>query len=321
MAKKAAISECTGTSLVNSGYGSEYRPTRAVIFITFGVGAERRRHYFRNVQGHFQPSQLFRRLTGRRVAWTHFPVEKVSIRSESTKLRGVERQEVLQLFADPDVADREAQLAGDGDHDSALGRAVQFVSTMPVTWAASVNRRACCRPFCPVVASMTSSVWCGARNLPLRRAAHLVQLLHQVGLRVQTAGGIDQQDVRRARFCGRRRVEERCRGIAALPGLDESDAGALRPDLELLDGRGAEGVGGAEQDGFAPRRKSAASLPLVVVLPVPFTPTSRMTSGAGAAWRTGAFTQSRMRRISSFRATLAPHRSRGRDEARGRAGG
>ena len=34
-----------------------------------------------------------------------------------------------------------------------------FVSTIPVTRAASVNSLACCKPFCPVVASITSSVW------------------------------------------------------------------------------------------------------------------------------------------------------------------
>ncbi len=40
-------------------------------------------------------------------------------------------------------------------------------------------------------------------------------------------------------------------GVSALFGLDDRDVGALGPDLQLLDGGGAEGVGGAEQDGAA----------------------------------------------------------------------
>ena len=40
-----------------------------------------------------------------------------------------------------------------------------FVSTMPVTPEVSVNLRACSRPFCPVVASSTSSTSCGASGI------------------------------------------------------------------------------------------------------------------------------------------------------------
>ncbi len=77
-------------------------------------------------------------------------------------------------------------------------------------------------------------------------------------------------------------VVERGGGVAALFGLDDLDVGALGPDFELLDGGGAEGVGGAEQDGAALRGEVAASLPVVVVLPVPLTPTIMMTSGGVA---------------------------------------
>ena len=40
-----------------------------------------------------------------------------------------------------------------------------LVSTMPVTPEVSVNLRACSRPFCPVVASSTSSTSCGASGI------------------------------------------------------------------------------------------------------------------------------------------------------------
>ena len=82
-------------------------------------------------------------------------------------------------------------------------------------------------------------------------AAHLVELLHQVGLGVEAAGGVDEEDAGGAGLGGGEGVEERGGGVAALAGLDEVDAGALGPDFELLDGGGAEGVGGAEQDGLA----------------------------------------------------------------------
>ena len=54
-----------------------------------------------------------------------------------------------------------------------------------------------------------------------------------------------------ARFCGLERVVEDGGGIASLTGLDELDAAALTPDFKLLDGGGAKGVSGAEQNGFA----------------------------------------------------------------------
>ena len=61
-------------------------------------------------------------------------------------------------------------------------------------------------------------------------------------------------------------------------------AGALGPDLQLLDRRGAEGIARGEHARCwpAPGRR-AASLPMVVVLPEPFTPTTRITKGCCAA--------------------------------------
>mgnify|MGYP003694550883 CR=1 FL=1 len=65
------------------------------------------------------------------------------------------------------------------------------------------------------------------------------------------------------------------RRIGALPRARTMlDAGAPRPDLELLDGGGAERVGGTNRAVARPSCFSRfASLPTVVVLPVPLTPT------------------------------------------------
>ena len=71
---------------------------------------------------------------------------------------------------------------------------------------------------------------------------------------MEAACGVDEEDVDGASLGGGEGVEESCGGIATLTGLDEVDVGTLRPDFQLLDGGGAEGVGGAEEDGaaFAP---------------------------------------------------------------------
>ena len=119
----------------------------------------------------------------------------------------------------------------------------------PVTSAACVKRRACCSPFWPVVASIVSSVSCGAPAQALRdHAAHLGELLHQVLLGVQAARGVDDHDAAPARDAGADGVERDGGGIRAAGGADEVGLRALGPGLELL-GRGrAERVGGADHD-------------------------------------------------------------------------
>ena len=71
-----------------------------------------------------------------------------------------------------------------------------FVSTTPLTSAASANMRAWRRPFWPVVASIVSSVSCGAPSswrAITRRT--LLELAHQIVLGVQAPGGVDDHDV------------------------------------------------------------------------------------------------------------------------------
>ena len=78
----------------------------------------------------------------------------------------------------------------------------------------------------------------------------------------------------------RQRVEGEARRVGALLARDDARAGALAPDLQLLDRGGAERVAGGEHDRPCLRRANlAASLPMVVVLPEPLTPTTRITNG------------------------------------------
>ncbi len=84
-----------------------------------------------------------------------------------------------------------------------------LVRTMPVTPAAAVNSRAWVTPFCPTVASSTSSVSCGAPGISRDGdAADLLELAHQVGARVQAAGGVDQDRIAAAGPAGLQRVED-----------------------------------------------------------------------------------------------------------------
>ena len=129
-----------------------------------------------------------------------------------------------------------------------------LVSTMPVTSTASPNSFACRRPFWPVVASTVISVSCGASGICLvitRRT--LTSSSIRFVLRVQAAGGVDDHDVGAALAAAGDGVEGDRAGIGALGALDELDVGALGPALELLDGGGAERVGGADDDLLAER--------------------------------------------------------------------
>ena len=120
------------------------------------------------------------------------------------------------------------------------------------------------------------------RGIGLRDdALHLLDLLHQVQLRGQPAGGVREHDVD---ALGPRRLDgvEDHGGRIAPVLRDHGDVVARAPGHQLLAGRGAEGVAGGEQHARAPATGTMrASLPMVVVLPAPFTPASRITKGRG----------------------------------------
>ena len=88
---------------------------------------------------------------------------------------------------------------------------------------------------------------------PLHDARDLRQLVHQVRLRMQAPRGVGDQHVGAARLRRLQRVEYDGRGIRAGRLRDDRHAVALRPDGELLDGGGAEGVAGREHHLRVPR--------------------------------------------------------------------
>ena len=61
--------------------------------------------------------------------------------------RGLERRKIVGTLAQPDEFDGHTQVLLHAEHDSALGRAVELVSTTPVMFTTSANTRACGRLF------------------------------------------------------------------------------------------------------------------------------------------------------------------------------
>jgi hypothetical protein len=94
---------------------------------------------------------------------------------------------------------------------------------------------------------MTSSVSCG-------------ELLHQVRLRVQAAGRVDEDDVPPAALGSGDRVVRDRGGVASFRRADEVGPGALRPDLELLVGGRAERICGGDEDRAAVLGKAVGEL-------------------------------------------------------------
>ena len=68
---------------------------------------------------------------------------------------------------------------------------------------------------------------------------------------MQTTGGVDQHQVAAALIGLVEHVIAHARRIGAAVALDDGDAGALAPHIELLDGGGAEGIGRTDHDVLA----------------------------------------------------------------------
>ena len=97
---------------------------------------------------------------------------------------------------------------------------------------------------------------------------------------MQPSRGIDDHDVALPGLAGGNGIEHHGGWIRAGAGADDVHAGAIRPDFELLDRGRSKRIRSADQRCLARILVKRASLPTVVVLPVPFTPTTITTCGA-----------------------------------------
>ena len=134
---------------------------------------------------------------GRGILWSG-PRLKARLGREqrASEVVDVERAQILQRLAD---ADRFTGMPSSPAIASAMPPFAvpsSFVRTIPSTSAASPNSFAWRRPFWPVVASMVEQhLVRGAGELLVDHAEDLRELLHQVVLRVEAAGGVDEDDV------------------------------------------------------------------------------------------------------------------------------
>ena len=188
---------------------------------------------------------------------------------------------------------------------------------IPVTPTASPNSFAWRTPFWPVVASTVISVSCGASGicLAITRRTLVSSSIRFVCVCRRPAVSMMITSAPRSRP---RAIASKATapGSRALRALDDVDARALAPALELLDRGGAERVRRADHHGAvrACSCRCQASLPIVVVLPVPLTPTTRITVGSGrrsilsspvrASWASSSARRLRERLAADERALL-----------------
>ena len=89
------------------------------------------------------------------------------------------------------------------------------------------------------------------RQLTRDNAVDFRQLVHEVGLVVQTARRVHDDNIAAACLCRRNRVEYHSRRVCALAVTDDVRARALRPDFELVGRRRTEGIRRRQHDLFA----------------------------------------------------------------------
>ena len=77
------------------------------------------------------------------------------------------------------------------------------------------------------------------------------EFAHEVFLIVEATGGVADEVLDAAALRGFPGVVADGGGVGFVLAFDDGDGEALGPEVELLDGGGAEGIGGGEHDGFA----------------------------------------------------------------------
>ena len=137
----------------------------------------------------------------------------------------------------------------DGHDDPALGRAVQFGQEYP----RHVDRLAEDLSLGDGVLTgggvqHQQDLVRGPRNFLGHYITDLCELPHKVCLGVQSPRRVDQQCVDASRQGGVAGIEHHRRRIGPRRALDDINAQPRRPNLQLLDGRGAERVRGPQQD-------------------------------------------------------------------------
>src|SRR5690348_8223615 len=160
---------------------------------------------------------------------------------------GVKGNQIVDLFAGADKANRQAQLARNGDDDAAFRGAIELGENNPRNAHgrgefAGLRQAVLSRGR---VENEENIVWRAGDHFG-RSALHFFEFGHQIGFRVQATSGVHDDDIGRARLGGGHGIVNHGSGVGAGLLLDDFHAIALGPDFELLDGRGAESVCGTK---------------------------------------------------------------------------
>ena len=184
------------------------------------------------------------------------------------------------LLADADEADGNFQPLRDGEHHAALGRAVEFGDDQPGDSQPLVEFLGLRHRILADGAVEHQQHLVRRAGIQTREhALDLFELVHQMRLGVQTPRGIGDQHIDVARARGVQGVEDDGGGLGAGLLGDDGHLIALGPDFQLLARRRAKGIAGGQHDALPSASSRCASLPMVVVLPAPLIPTTKMTKG------------------------------------------
>src|SRR4029077_7473299 len=120
---------------------------------------------------------------------------------------------------DAGVDDGKLEFGGDGEDDSALGRAVEFGEDDAGDVSGFGEEASLLEAVlaCGGVHDEKGLMW-GAGDEFFRGATHLVELLHEVCFGVEAASGVDDEDLRAAGLGGDAGIVEGGGGVATLFG-------------------------------------------------------------------------------------------------------
>ena len=167
-------------------------------------------------------------------------------------LARVEGQEILNLFADADELNRQAEFAGDGDDDATLGGAVELGENNAGRAGALGELARLLEAVLPGRGVNNQQHLMGRpRHFAAGDAAHLVELGHQVVFGVEPSGGVDDDEIVVALLGGSQRVENDGGRIGAGFLHDDLNPQASRPDFQLLVRCRPKGVGCTKQGAAA----------------------------------------------------------------------
>src|SRR5574338_1358522 len=159
------------------------------------------------------------------------------------ELGGVEGEEILRLLADAEELDGDVDRLVYREDDATLRRAVELRHHQPrYRYRGAEGLRLLHRVLADgAVEHQQGLVWRAGKSLR-DHPRNLLEFVHQPFTGVQPPRGVDDEHVGTARDGGVDGVERHRGGIRTRLRADELRPHALRPDAELVDGAGAEGV-------------------------------------------------------------------------------